>query len=782
MSNPAFDSSALYQAGYRNGSLLAGNLQNNPIYMTYLQNASESNVKLTVFPNNVTGLTFNTNDATTLPLFLAQVILDTDNYSIGVWCINPLSGQYDVLPRALFYLLIVFSLLFRRHNWLATAALGTAMTYAATSAVHMFALLTQFDWKYPADAFQGNLKTSAEFGDVDVYGIFPILSAAAIMLTPILNWSAQVRGNEAQTVVVIWGVLVFAALVPAWVFANSISHWIQNSPASFALCPYSAATTTPTCGPSMDLTTYSYNQCQCIDFCGLIGPSTPLRHGANMVPWLGRPISEVAYSKPLEGLLKFNEFVLGFIVIQGIFGFIEAQFTQAEVRNLVFRTLYAGPKDFILILFEGEREERWLKKFGLTREPYNKSTFRWEIQFQLGRFVASSFFVFAVIFAVVCPAVFVTSVVAQEVFLTEWPVSEHSDAVGAWSIWVGATFVLIAAIIVRYHEAWGQSIKVGWQAFWRLVAFATNERHARFQSDKHPEKIRDRIASFVAEVSSPAVHLWYSTRRAWWTLSYTFTEFGTWFRDPDTHSRQQRRDAVEEKEQAWKATGPKCPCQMCVHAAETGKDTDDQTKQRKASTTGEKLVDKTMQRYQHAKPDEEEEMAAMPDYGLPRILTNPTISSVSSVAEGDGGDRKASKPKPITAAVQPRQPYTRQDSESHVRPSHSASTTARPYSIPRKPVTPSPSVDEVPGTPDEAGGREGGSRTSLLLGPTSPEVAGAGTLIGDGETDADMRQDGAASREEAKGQDAQPERQSLLSPRSSRGGVGGGEYDRLPSR
>ena len=767
MSNPAVDSSALYQAGYRNGSLLAGNLQNNPLYMTYLQNATESNVNVTVFANNVTGLTFRTNDATTLPLYLAQIILDTDNYSIGVWCINPLSGQYDVLPRALFYLLIIFSLLFRRHNWLATAALGTAMTYAATSAVHMFALLTQFDWKYPADAFQGNLKTSVEFGDVDVYGIFPILSAAAIMLTPILNWSAQVRANEAQTVVVVWGVLVFAALVPAWVFANSISDWIQNSPASFALCPYSAARTHTTCGPNMDLTTRSYDQCQCIDFCGLLGPSTPLRKGANMVPWLGRPISEVAHSKPLEKLLTFNEFVLCFILIQCVFGFIEAQFTQAEVRNLVFRALYAGPKDFIMLLFEGEREEQLLKTFGLTREPYNKSTLRWEIQFQLARFIASSFFVFAVIFAVVCPAVFVTSVVAQEVFLTEWPVSEHSDAVGAWSIWVGATFVLIAAIIVRYHNAWGKSIKVGWQAFWRLVAFATNERHARFQSEKHPEKIRDRIASFIAEVCCPAVHLWYSIRRASWTLSYTFNEFGTWFKDPDTHSRQRRRDAVEEKERAWKATGPKCPCRMCVHARETGKDTDDQTKQRKASTTGEKLVDKTMQRYKRPKPDEEE-MAVIPDHGLPRVLTNSTISSVSSAAGDDEEESRTSKPKPI-AAVQPRQPYTRQDSESHIRPIASSAT---PFSIQRKPITPTGSV--VPGTPDQAG-RESESRTSLLR-PTTPEMSGA--LIADTDRDTEPRQDRAATGE-AQAQDsaAQPGRRSMLGPR-----LGRGDYDRLPSQ
>ena len=57
-----------------------------------------------------------------------------------------------------------------------------------------------------------------------------------------------------------------------------------------------------------------------------------MRKNANMVASLGRPISELAKSsRPLANLGKFNESVLAVIVVQGILGLIESQFTQAEV-------------------------------------------------------------------------------------------------------------------------------------------------------------------------------------------------------------------------------------------------------------------------------------------------------------------------------------------------------------------------------------------------------------------------------------------------------------------
>ena len=64
-----------------------------------------------------------------------------DIFSYRASCTYPISGQYGFLNRLLFYLLMIFALVARRRTWLAAAALGTAMTYAASAAVHAFALL-----------------------------------------------------------------------------------------------------------------------------------------------------------------------------------------------------------------------------------------------------------------------------------------------------------------------------------------------------------------------------------------------------------------------------------------------------------------------------------------------------------------------------------------------------------------------------------------------------------------------------------------------------------------
>jgi hypothetical protein len=663
---------ALSDPGWQNGSLFP---QTQGLLDTsYLGLDQPSNINLTVYANNIAGITFPVEGLDiTWTFTLAQSIFDPSNYRIGVYCIYPLSGQYDILPRGLFYLLLIFSVLFRRHNWLATAALGTAMTYAAVSAVHMLALVTNFDFGTPQPGW--DIDSSKGYGDVDVFGIYPILSAAAIMLTPILNWSVSVRANEAQMVVVYWGALVFAALVPAWLYNNYVRDWWINAPVSFVLCPYSAAATHPDCNPNMNITSESFDYCQCADFCGLLGPSTPMRKHANMVPWLSRPISEIANSsRPLQNLYKFDEFVLAIIVAQGILGLIESQFSQAEVRNLVFRVLYAEPRDFIILLFEGERQEKLLKKLGMQNASSKpKTSLRWKLQFQFARLVAAAFFVFAMFFAVLAIAVFVTNVVTQEIYLGFWPVSEHSDAVGAWSMWVGAAFILIAAVIVRYHASWMKSLVVLFQAFWRLVAWAGNERHVRFQSnDPEPETIRHRVKAFFSEVTIPFVHAWYSTRRAFWTMSYTMRTFAEWFNDPIELSKQTRRKAEQIANNVRKLSYPDCECRMCRRSRESGDEEEEALeKHRQNSSIGERLVGGIQKKYTVKKAskmkDEEtesEEMEPMPNYGLPQVSATSTIS-LSLIEEG-------SCP---TSPAQSRQSYVRQNSDT----SHTFTVHRKPH-------------------------------------------------------------------------------------------------------
>ena len=54
-----------------------------------------------------------------------------------------------------------------------------------------------------------------DLGDMDLQAIFPILAASSIMLTPILNWSTQIR-KHARAIAVCWGLLIFTAFVPTF--------------------------------------------------------------------------------------------------------------------------------------------------------------------------------------------------------------------------------------------------------------------------------------------------------------------------------------------------------------------------------------------------------------------------------------------------------------------------------------------------------------------------------------------------------------------------------------
>ena len=217
-------------------------------------------LNITCFPDNLTTLTFPVSKWAAIQggLNLAATILDPSACHFQVSCIYPLSGQYDVLNRMLFYTLLFFSLAFRHHDWLVATALGTAMTYSAVSAIHVFTFLVQFGWGMPVLNEHWvfcNKTTSQPYGDIDLFGAWPILIASAITFAQILNWSISVQRNEAQIIVVLWGCLVFTALVPTFthiyqfkfnpvlnteVVLSPLTQIGLNSVQSVTLCPGSS--------------------------------------------------------------------------------------------------------------------------------------------------------------------------------------------------------------------------------------------------------------------------------------------------------------------------------------------------------------------------------------------------------------------------------------------------------------------------------------------------------------------------------------------------------------
>ena len=188
-------------------------------------------------------------------------------------CVYAISGQYGFLPRLLYYVLLIFCLFLRKHLWLSTAALGAAMTYAATASVHAFALLLRFKYELPSFTNLDWISPPPdEFGDLDLQAIFPILVAGSIMLTPILSFSTTVRKHEAHSVVIFWGILIFCALVPTFVIV------IKDVAPSYALSQVSTCTLDLALGCTYDNLMNNnlgqslnlYKKCNCTDTCGKI--------------------------------------------------------------------------------------------------------------------------------------------------------------------------------------------------------------------------------------------------------------------------------------------------------------------------------------------------------------------------------------------------------------------------------------------------------------------------------------------------------------------------------
>lgn len=230
-------------SGWQNGSVFD---QIPPMLMSYPSMSTEI-LNLTILPNNLASLTFTVIQKAYLAFPLELVLFDPNTIQIQIFCSYPLSGQYDTLSRILFYVLMVVAFLFRRHTWIAVAALGAAMTYAAVSAVHLFAIIALYAGQALGLSASAAYSTQ-QYKDVDVWGIFPIIATSGIMLTPILMWSksirlyddtenkpAEERRYKVQPVIIYWGLLIFAALVALIIYVLVLPGEFDILP-SFASC------------------------------------------------------------------------------------------------------------------------------------------------------------------------------------------------------------------------------------------------------------------------------------------------------------------------------------------------------------------------------------------------------------------------------------------------------------------------------------------------------------------------------------------------------------------
>jgi hypothetical protein len=117
-----------------------------------------------------------------------------------VECVYPISGQYALLQRVLYYGLLLFSIVSRKTPWLVAGALGAAMTYAGSAAVH-------------ATILAGISRNSLL--DLDCLGIFAIVSVGSLVVTVFFHGSELLRESPARPVFQYWGLLMVVGTICA---------------------------------------------------------------------------------------------------------------------------------------------------------------------------------------------------------------------------------------------------------------------------------------------------------------------------------------------------------------------------------------------------------------------------------------------------------------------------------------------------------------------------------------------------------------------------------------
>ncbi|CAD6584530.1 MAG: hypothetical protein ASARMPRED_001787 [Alectoria sarmentosa] len=360
-----------------------------------------------------------------------------DVFSIPQACAYPISGQYGFLNRLLYYCLILVAVLAASNSWLCWAALGIAMSYSAGACLHAFALFSRYHYDWP-DYDNADWYTMAPkyYGDIDLQGIFPILVAGCIALPPILNWSYLLRGSKgAKPVIVLWGAMMFAAVIPSLIFTvRGIYPFEVTNQVTY--CPTNAANNCTfdalyNYGEGIYSSTV-YNLCQCNDTCGAVVPNGfPFRNGQSLQAVLTSDRSNDLNEKSsVYYAFYVNAIFLLFILSHGILGLIEASWSQQHIRDTIFRRLS-----------------------GTTRHSLRRSLAS-KIRHHIGKYTAGFFFVSAIVVTVLCPPVFISSVIINEIVTWNWPVAENYDAVGQWGPMVAAAFAIIAATIQAISVAW----------------------------------------------------------------------------------------------------------------------------------------------------------------------------------------------------------------------------------------------------------------------------------------------------------------------------------------
>jgi hypothetical protein len=346
-----------------------------------------------------------------------------NGFQAEVICLYPVSGQFTILQRILYYFLMIFAIAARSHEWLVVGALASAMTYSGIAAIYGIAAAAQ---------------RSPRIFERDDLVVWLILMASALLAIPLLNWSSTIRRLHARTIIIYWAIFIvigtssiFTALSKEIFPSPSLMTCAQGPdiPPSYLWPPF-------TCMDEQFLQTYS-----CSNPCtNVIYPNVFRSPSDQTLPTLLFIISPWFTNPPSAGQnfiwvsMKASGYTNAVVGIQGLLyiGLVGRR-SPREVRNLITSKIvrHAG------------------------QNPRSRKI--WRI---VSKTVALVCYIWMVLVLVICPALSLLIVATCELGFWNQVEAESPTAIGQWSPWATVALTVAAAIISKYHARVLGSIQV----------------------------------------------------------------------------------------------------------------------------------------------------------------------------------------------------------------------------------------------------------------------------------------------------------------------------------
>jgi hypothetical protein len=156
-------------------------------------------------------------------------------------CLYSVSGQYGHAQRILYYvLLLVGTFIAPWQEWLAAAALGVAMAYGGTAAIHAFIIVcarargsfgTAESVSVSVEGFEYTVLVWPVVWDLDAGATYAVVGVGFLAVIPMLVWSDTLRRSEARPILHLWTALMTVGIICALI-SNQLVHsmWVKDIP------------------------------------------------------------------------------------------------------------------------------------------------------------------------------------------------------------------------------------------------------------------------------------------------------------------------------------------------------------------------------------------------------------------------------------------------------------------------------------------------------------------------------------------------------------------------